>query len=711
MASPSPCGPSGESKIKSQGQPIAIFHASTKPLSRSAGRSSVAAAAYRAGVVLIDRRTGVIHDYTRRSGVVASELIAPGGVILDRAELWNAAEQAEARKDARTAREWVLALPAELDDEERAVLVREFGRELATRYGVAVDVAIHEPDREGDKRNHHAHVLTTTRVVAGGVLGEKASIELSDTKRRQLGLSPAADEVKALRECWAEMANRALGNAGQEARIDHRSLADQQVAAMERGDLQTAFALDRPAQTHVGVHAMAMDRRAHYVRSDRGQKRVDARAAQRETEITAEARAAQAVMAEWDEAAAQVVVAEDAPSWANAGAVDLTNWASVGPVDPTNWASVGPVDPTNWASVGPVDPMNWASVGPLNPPEATTMSPSITAPPRPVDELRTEAARLSRTVAQRLDAVPTLAAGRAARRQLRVEAARDEQAYDTARLSAESQAKRASDWKREHPVRAMLAGIVKPKELRQIEANQADWLRQAEQHKQAGLQAIDRHNEIRREQAAEEARHRPAIEAQYQADQVQLAKIRAELAVAEAAAVEAVELATEVTPELAPALPALDQLRAARFEAGKVETPGAPYCLQLAYNETRKAGQVDWDAVAIYGTAKALASDNDEEHCAAALAKWWPGEQARVQELVEQGRAQALIDHVRTRLADGREPRTEEGRMLAAVVCDHDDAIARAAVVATYETAVEVVGNDSALRPERDSEHLAPELR
>jgi hypothetical protein len=106
---------------------VAIYHCSTKPLARSSGRSAVAAAAYRSGESLVDERQGLEHDYTRRSGVLHSELVLPEGAgQWSRAALWNAAEQAEKRKDARTAREWEVALPDELGEAER--------RELAVRF-------------------------------------------------------------------------------------------------------------------------------------------------------------------------------------------------------------------------------------------------------------------------------------------------------------------------------------------------------------------------------------------------------------------------------------------------------------------------------------------------------------------------------------------------------------------------------------------------
>ena len=105
--------------------------------------------------------------------------------------------------------------------------MREFARELANRYGVAVDFAIHAPHRQGDERNYHAHVLDHDPAIEAGGLGAKAAIEWSDTDRRKTGLGPAKEEVKAIRAQWAELTNEHLHELGIEARIDHRSLEDQ----------------------------------------------------------------------------------------------------------------------------------------------------------------------------------------------------------------------------------------------------------------------------------------------------------------------------------------------------------------------------------------------------------------------------------------------------------------------------------------------------
>ncbi|MBB3884969.1 MobQ family relaxase, partial [Acetobacter oeni] len=200
---------------------MAIYHLSVKSISRSAGRSVVAAAAYRAGQELTDERQGLTHDYTRKQGVEGAFIVAPDGAgwAQDRNALWNAAEAAEKRKDAKTGREYELALPAELDAGARKELARDFARELVARYGVVADVAIHEPGREGDNRNHHAHILTTTRTAGEDGLGAKTRVlDVAST---------ASAEIEHMRGVWARQVNMALERHQVEQRVDHRSFARQ----------------------------------------------------------------------------------------------------------------------------------------------------------------------------------------------------------------------------------------------------------------------------------------------------------------------------------------------------------------------------------------------------------------------------------------------------------------------------------------------------
>jgi hypothetical protein len=147
------------------------------------------------------------------------------------------------RHNAVVAREWVLALPAEIDAEARRKLATDFARALVERYGIAADVTIHAPHREGDDRNHHARVLTTTRALGANGLGKKTRV--LDAPRT------GGPEIEAMRAVWAEMQNAALERAGAEARVDHSSLEAQREAAEARGDLVAAEELDRaPDEPH-----------------------------------------------------------------------------------------------------------------------------------------------------------------------------------------------------------------------------------------------------------------------------------------------------------------------------------------------------------------------------------------------------------------------------------------------------------------------------
>ena len=223
---------------------MAVYHFSAKTVSRSAGRSSTAAAAYRSGERIVDERTGEIHDYTRKGGVVDSLVVLPHGGTMNRADLWNKVEAHHKRGDATVAREFVVALPAELDADQRQDLARRYARELAERYRVAVDVNVHAPGKEGDQRNHHAHILLSACYAnTWGKLGKKA-VELDPIHCQRHGL---ANVVEVERERWEQMANQALEKAGQEARIDHRSLEAQGIT-------------DRAPGVHLGPTATAIER-------------------------------------------------------------------------------------------------------------------------------------------------------------------------------------------------------------------------------------------------------------------------------------------------------------------------------------------------------------------------------------------------------------------------------------------------------------------
>jgi len=221
---------------------MAIFMASTKSISRAKGQSAIAAAAYRAGDKLLDedKDHGKLHDYEKRSGVLSADIILPtaldGGEI-DRAELWNMAERNETRKNSRVAREWLIALPHELSEQDRKNLAHEFARTLADRYQVIADGAIHVPtdkeiERGASPLNFHAHILLTTRTATIDDDGklyltkDKADSEISDDDRRKKGLPRMSVEIKAVRELWEHTANKVLEEKGHNL-IDSRSYKSQ----------------------------------------------------------------------------------------------------------------------------------------------------------------------------------------------------------------------------------------------------------------------------------------------------------------------------------------------------------------------------------------------------------------------------------------------------------------------------------------------------
>lgn len=243
---------------------MAIYHLSAKAIRRNAGRSATGAAAYRAGQCIEDERTGILHDYTHKAGVLYAELILPDGGHADRGDFWNALEQHHKRRDAILAREIEIALPAELTPEARQELAIGFARELADRYRVAADLALHAPRPISDAeraRNHeqhheldpelgrhngnwHAHILLSACTVSPqGELGRKA-VELDPIHCQRHHLENVVERERAH---WAERANQALEQAGYLPQLDHRSHAARGIEA-------------EPSQ-HLGPAAAGFERR------------------------------------------------------------------------------------------------------------------------------------------------------------------------------------------------------------------------------------------------------------------------------------------------------------------------------------------------------------------------------------------------------------------------------------------------------------------
>jgi hypothetical protein len=220
---------------------VAIFHMRAQVISRSAGRSAIAAAAYRAGERLRDDRTGQMHDYSRKAFVEHREILAPDNApawMRDRATLWSAVEAAEKRKDAQLAREVHFSLPRELGSAGRIELIRDFcQREFVTR-GMIADVAIHNPSSRDGGEQPHAHVMLTTRVLTGEGFGQK------ERGWNDKGL------YEGWRERWADHANRSLERIGSRERIDHRSFA-------KRG-------IDREPEPKLGPKAARLERQEQH---------------------------------------------------------------------------------------------------------------------------------------------------------------------------------------------------------------------------------------------------------------------------------------------------------------------------------------------------------------------------------------------------------------------------------------------------------------
>ncbi len=241
---------------------MAIYHLRATMISRSQGRSATAAIAYRVAGRIEDRRTGLVFDYAARGGVDHTEILAPDHApdwVRDRSELWNRVEESETRKNSQVAREVRVALPAELTHAQRLELVREFVRSQFVDRGMVADIALHAPGRIGDERNHHAHILLTTREVdAEGSVSDGGSVPRGGftTKNRDWN---KVEVLEGWREAWARDSNAALERAGIEDRVDHRTLVAQRDEALERASAARERG-DEGAELHETVRAMSLDR-------------------------------------------------------------------------------------------------------------------------------------------------------------------------------------------------------------------------------------------------------------------------------------------------------------------------------------------------------------------------------------------------------------------------------------------------------------------
>ncbi len=249
---------------------MAIFHDSITIVTRGKGKSAVAVAAYQSGTKMVNEWDGVTHDYTRKKGVVYSEIMLPENApasLSDRYTLWNSVELRENRCNAQLARSMELSFPIELGFEENLKIAHDYFEHFRED-GMVVDFSIHDPDE--DNHNPHVHVLLTMRPLdENGHWGEKSkSMPVLDEsgepvigangkkKTYKLDLTGWSDQGNATkwRKLWADTVNKHLEMNGFSERIDHRSNA-------ERG-------IEEIPQIHMGVAAWAMEKKG--IRTERG---------------------------------------------------------------------------------------------------------------------------------------------------------------------------------------------------------------------------------------------------------------------------------------------------------------------------------------------------------------------------------------------------------------------------------------------------------
>jgi len=249
---------------------LAIYHCSIKTISRGKGQSAIAAAAYRAGEKIVSEYDGRTNDYTRKGGIVHTEIILPANApaeYQDRAVLWNAVEKIEKAKNSQLAREIQLALPVELSHMQNVNLVREYVKKNFTDKGMCADIAIHDT-KDG---NPHAHIMLTMRPFnEDKTWGDKQKKvynldkngnKIYDPKKRQYKCSKVQttdwnEQTKAeeWREAWATTANKYLEIANHAERIDHRSYERQ--------------GIEQIPTIHLGVAAHQMEQRG--IQTERG---------------------------------------------------------------------------------------------------------------------------------------------------------------------------------------------------------------------------------------------------------------------------------------------------------------------------------------------------------------------------------------------------------------------------------------------------------
>ena len=269
---------------------MALFSMRVQVIKRSAGRSAVAAAAYRSGEKLRDERQGITHDYSRKGGVEHKEILLPDNAPawvqgIDRETLWNAVEANEKRKDSQTARELRIMIPREVPPAERLKLVREYVRENFVAKGMVADVCWHNKIASDGQEQPHAHAMMTMRPLAAtaGEFGPKVRHDwvidpmgrTHDDGRPVMVASNAKswncpDYYERCREAWETIANAALEKAGSAERIDRRSLLERGLSRLPEPALRLAWYLkdlygvmkERFGHYQMAKHYRAVEERA-----------------------------------------------------------------------------------------------------------------------------------------------------------------------------------------------------------------------------------------------------------------------------------------------------------------------------------------------------------------------------------------------------------------------------------------------------------------
>ena len=279
LAAASPSLPSSPNE-RNGGDTIAIYHCSIKIVSRGKGKSAVAAAAYRSGEKLTNEWDGLTHDYTKKGGVVHSEILLPAHAppaFSDRSTLWNSVELSEKSNNAQLAREVEIALPVELSREEQTRLVREYCFSQFVSKGMIADFNLHDTG----SGNPHAHILLTMRPLdeKGAWLpkskkeyvldenGEKIRLPSGRYKTRKVDLVDwnNRENAEVWRRAWADLANEFLAQNNRPERIDHRSYERQ--------------GIEQIPTVHVGVSATQMEKKG--IVTERGEMNRNIKAANR----------------------------------------------------------------------------------------------------------------------------------------------------------------------------------------------------------------------------------------------------------------------------------------------------------------------------------------------------------------------------------------------------------------------------------------------